>query len=324
MYTSNLRLFIPPTFLLCFLSVVALLTNYFTYNYPGNNYFPLQTSYVALALFLMYSGFVLQFGRNNQLTKMMKEVICFFLVMSVLALATNAAQFTPFPPIDSKILAFETSLHINIKAIITWTNSKPFFKETLGFIYDTLPYQMCYFPLILIALKQFDCIREHYFLLIVSALIGFTFYYFFPTMAPASVIDSQYFTEVQRATGLKFMQLHQHIQPTTIDGGMIALPSFHVIWAWFCLYLLRHVYVVFVVMLPINLFLIVSCVLLGWHYPIDILGAVMVILMTHWAHFYYKKRTSLSRKSLILVHHNGTYGQHMNHDEQKPSPFLPR
>ena len=175
------------------------------------------------------------------------------------------------------------------------------FKMLLEFTYNTLPYQMSYIPMLIIASGRTKYIREYYFLFLISAIIGFSFYYFFPSTAPASIIKSNYFSTAQYATSLKFMQIHQHIQPTTIDGGMIALPSFHTIWAWFCLYLLRGWPVVFFIMLPVNLLLVASCVLLGWHYPMDILGGIVVILLSHGLYFYltYDQKLAKKRKPLL-------------------------
>lgn len=282
MYISRTYYIIYAAILLSLLSASAFAVNFFSYHYPGNNYFPPNIFFIALSLMLMYAGFALQFGPSSYLAATIKETIYFFLVMCVLALSTNAAQYTPFPTIDKHIVGLEASLHIDMQALISWTHTKPMLKKLLEFIYNTLPFQMTYFPILLIIMKRWDTIREYYFLLLVSAIIGFSFYYFFPTTAPASIIPGHYFSEAQRATGLKFIQIHQHIQPSTIDGGLIALPSFHVIWAWFCLYILRSWPVALVIMLPINSLLIASCVLLGWHYPIDILGGIIVIMITHW------------------------------------------
>ncbi len=280
--------------LLFLLSVGAFCVNSFGYHYPGNNYFPTHSSLFAITLVLMYGGFSLQFGRASVPARIVKEIMFYFLVMCVIAFATNAAQYTPFPTIDKSILSIETSLHIDLQMIVSWTHAKPMLKTLLTFIYDTLPFQMTYLPLFIIATGRIHYIREYYFFLLVSAIIGFSFYYFFPTTAPASMFAHHYFSTEQQATGLKFMQIHQHIQPSTIEGGMIALPSFHVIWAWFCLYLLRGWALGILLLLPINLLLMLSCALLGWHYPIDILGGFIVIFFTHGLYYLLQKKSGPS------------------------------
>jgi hypothetical protein len=279
---------------LFFLSVVTLAVNSFCYHYPGNNYFPPNTAYLFISLVLLYSGSLLQFGRTSQIAAALKETIYFFIVMSLIALATNAVQYTPFPTIDLHIVQFERSVHLNLEGVIAWTQTKPLFKELLTFTYDTFPYQMAYIPLLVILTKKWSIIREFYFLLLFSTLLGFSFYYLFPTTAPASILHSPYFSASQHDTGLKFLQLHQHIQPTTLDGGLIALPSFHVIWSWFCVYLIKSWPVVFFILLPINLLLITSCVLLGWHYPIDVLGAIAVIFISHSAYRLYNSNKNIT------------------------------
>lgn len=279
------------------LAGIAFLVNLLIYQYPGNNYFPPYSTYIAFVLLLIYLGHALQRGRTGRLASMIKEIIYFFLVMSLIAYATNAIQYTPFPPIDKQIIAIERSIHINMATIISWTHKHNVFTNVLAFIYDSLPYQMSYFPLFVIGIRglqaktpHFPELREYYFLLLFSALIGFSIYYFFPTTAPASLITSPYFGPAQKATGLKFSQIHHYIQPTTLDGGMIALPSFHAIWAWLCLYLLRGWPLAFIIMLPVNILLVASCVLLGWHYPMDILGSLIIILISHWAYCFCKKQ----------------------------------
>lgn len=213
--------------------------------------------------------------------------------MCIIALVTNAVQYTPFPPIDEYILKFEVRLGIKMPAILAWLYHHPTFKTLLNFIYDSLPYQMTYIPLALILLGKKTYIREYYFLLLISALMGFSFYYFFPTTAPASIINSDYFSEAQHATELKFIQIHQHIAPTTLDGGLIALPSFHAIWAWLCLYAVRGWPIIFFTLLPVNCLLILSCVLLGWHYFLDIVSAWILIFFAHIVSAHSKKRSVL-------------------------------
>ncbi|MBL7478851.1 phosphatase PAP2 family protein [Legionella bononiensis] len=258
------------------LSLSVLLINSYFFKFPGNNYFPEDTPLLALILFINYLGLIVFFGTNTRASNSGKELLYFFGVMCLIALATNAVQLTPFPPIDVYIVRFESKLNINMVRILEWTNTYPWFKYLLNVIYSSIHYQMSIIPLLIIATGRFYLLRDYYFLLLVTAIIGFAFYYFFPTTAPASIISSSLFSPEQIATGYKFNQIHSYINPTTNEGGLIALPSFHTVWALFCVYLLKEWIIPCIILLVINVLLITSCVLLGWHYPIDILGGFIL------------------------------------------------
>jgi PAP2 superfamily len=275
--------------LLCVWSLVAFAINYFIFGFPGNNYFPPGTPLIGAILFLMLLGVYLLFDKSGPFFQIACELIYFFLVLIVMVFVVNTAQYTPFPPIDRQLISVDSALYINLQEIVAWTADRPWLREILGMSYNSLQYQVAYLPLIIIAGRKINYIREFYALLLLTALFGFTFYYFFPTMGPASFIESPYFFKEQYATGIKFTEIHRHLLPTTLDGGMVAMPSFHVIWAWLCLYMVRCWPVVFILLLPVNLLLVASCVLLGWHYFIDLIGSVIVLLVAHgiysWAKY---------------------------------------
>ena len=201
--------------------------------------------------------------------------------MALVILGTNAIQYTPFSPIDQRILDWGAWMHIDLARLVAWSTAHATLYKSMAWIYESLTYQLTYLPLLLILLGRFERLHEYYFLLLLTALIGFSFYYFFPTTAPASVIDSPYFTEAQHATELKFKQIHSHIKPTTLEGGMIALPSFHVIWAWLCVWLVRDWAWAFRLLLLLNAGMVVSCVLLGWHYALDIIASIAILGVAH-------------------------------------------
>jgi len=269
-----------------FLSLIFFTINYLAFHYHGNDYFPSVTFSIGLSLILIWAGLKLQFQRVTVLEHIVKETLIYFLVMSVIAFFTNAIQLTPFKPIDHAILRFESYFSINLVKIIAWTAHHDYFYTILDFTYKTIAVQMGYIPLLIIIGGQYIYAREFFCLLLISALIGFTFYYFFPTMAPASVLHSAYFTTEQHNTGIKFSEIHHYLLPKSSDGGLIALPSFHAIWAWYCVYLVRCWPWAFALLLAFNGLLILSCVLLGWHYVSDLLGSLLIILLTQYIYYY--------------------------------------
>ncbi|USQ12603.1 phosphatase PAP2 family protein [Legionella lytica] len=266
-----------------FFSFIALFINYFIYQFPGNNYFPDNVVPFGIFLVLLNLGLHLSFAKDSKACQIGNELIYFFVVMAIIAMATNAVQLTPFPIIDQYIVTLEARVGIDTSSIVSWTNAHPQFKALLSTIYDSLAYQMSIIPLLVLFSCRFHLLREYYFLLLCTVLLGFAFYYFFPTAAPASIFNHALFDSSQIATGLKFSELHHHIVPTTNEGGLIALPSFHAIWAILCVNLLREWPIACIVLAVINVMLIASCVLLGWHYSTDILGSLIVLFISYFA-----------------------------------------
>lgn len=264
------------------LSLAGYYVNHSFYHFLGNNYFPDNPLLLASLLLLNYWGFILTYGKERLITKSVKELLYFLGIMSLIALATNVVQLTPFEAIDQSIVNFESWLGINTAAILEWTAAHSYFKTLLGIIYDSLPYQMSFLPVMIIFLGRFNLIRDYYFLLLFTTLIGFCIYYFFPTMAPASIINSPLFSNEEIATGLKFLQIHHHQLATTNEGGLIAMPSFHTIWALLCVYLLKEWTIACLLLLCINLLLISSCVLLGWHYCSDVVAGIILLAVAFY------------------------------------------
>lgn len=278
------------------LSIVALANNHFNYQYQGNNYFPDHTPAFYCILILIAAGAHLYYQPNHPMRQKARELILFLALMSLVALATNAVQLTPYPPIDAHIIKWEASLHIHLQDWMIWLNQYSELKQLLIVIYDSLPYQMTLIPLACIAAGNYKRLHEYYLLTLKTLLIGFVFYYFYPTVAPATAFASDLFAPAQQATGIKFMQIHEHLRPETLEGGLIAMPSFHVIWAALCVYLTADWRFLFYLLGLINLLLTCSCVLLGWHYFSDVIASFVVLAIA------YKVRSLLINPYLSAVH----------------------
>lgn len=277
-----------------FLSLLLFVINFCYFRYQGIDYFPKVTFSIGLSLVLILAGLKLQFQHATVLERIIRETLVYFLVMAVIALFTNAIQLTPFKPVDHFILNVENYFSINLIKLMDWTAQHKYFKNMLDISYKSIAIQMGYIPLVVIIGGQYIYAREFFCLLLISALIGFIFYYFFPTTAPASMLQSPYFSVEQHNTGIKFNKIHHYLLPTSSDGGLIALPSFHAIWAWYCVYLVRCWPIACALLLPFNVLLILSCVFLGWHYISDLFGSFIIILLTQYI-YYYATRKKLAR-----------------------------
>jgi hypothetical protein len=261
----------------------ALYVNLTYYHFPGNEYIPqLSILSTCIIFFLVAIGLKLQFDYENYFSRAFKELSMGLLIFTVIIGGAGIIQFTPYAPIDSLLVQSDQLLHVNVNSLVTWLHAWPTLKSILEVVYEGLCLELIAIPLLLILLRRYALLYQYYTLMFVSAIIGYGLYYFFPTIAPASIFGGEFFTADQHATGVKFYELHHYLQPSTQEGGLISFPSFHVIWAWFLVYLVRCWRSLFIVLSCWNSVLVLSCVLLGWHYAVDVLGSIGVILLTHW------------------------------------------
>ena len=179
-------------------------------------------------------------------------------------------SYTPFAPIDAFLVKSDASLHLSVSAGMQWVQLHPWLKACLTFCYGTLELFLLLTLIVLIVYRRYTLLYEYYSLLVISACIGYAIYYFFPTTAPASIVQSPYFLERQYATGLKFNQLHQYQLQTTSEGGLIAFPSFHIIWTWLLVYAVRCWPMALIACSFYGMMVTFACVLLGWHYWVDL------------------------------------------------------
>ena len=286
---------IPIIIIFCF-STLVLTLNAIIYQYPGNNYLYFNTIPVWIFAFFNFALLLRMLGVHVITKKIMQEYLLFFLVSAMIVFGANAIQYTPFTPIDAHILAWEKKLHLDSLSMVIWTNRHPKTNLYLNLMYNILEFEMIFCPIYALTLKKYHHLHEYFFLMLTTVYIGFIFYYFFPTTGPASNLPASYFTQNQLATGLKFSQIHHYQQPTTLLGGMIAMPSFHVIWAWLNVYLIRFKPLLCGLFVILNLFLTCACVLLGWHYVLDIVGSVLLLAMTFYI---YKKSVPLHPEALL-------------------------
>lgn len=256
------------------MSGVILLGNELFTQYEGNYFFYL--SWLTLSPFILLmcglGMYVTSFA--PKLGFIVKTYCFYYLVILIMGIFTTGIQYTPFGIIDGGILKLESALGIDQLALLAWTHAHPMILKVLQTAYDSLGPLAFFLPVIITLLFERRAIRVFLLALIVTFIVGGSFYYFFPTVAPAGMLTSPLFSESQLATSLKFYQIHHYLPVTTADGGIVALPSFHVVWATLFAYLCKSRKWLFYPMLVISSLIIISTVMLGWHYVIDVVAGL--------------------------------------------------
>lgn len=276
--------------LACVFFIAALLhiINWMTTDYVGVNYLvKAPQCYIApVLLILWYLA-----KRFQQYTPKLAQLTWFyssyFVIYTVVGFLANGVQYTPFEPIDAWLLQIDHWLGFSVNQALQWGHSSTWFYYSLSLAYDSLIYQLIIIPTVIFFLssRYHRPIYRYFKQLLIGGLLGMMIYYFLPSVAPAHFVNSAYFSAAEHNTYWKFYELHHHIPILSPGGGMVAFPSFHVIWALLLLRLAWSVKWLFVPLLIINTLLILATVLLGWHYIIDVIGgftlAGLVIIITN-------------------------------------------
>lgn len=266
----------------CFALVFLLATLVFCFNnyywhYPIMSYFSGNISIIFFTHLLILAGSFFYLGIHSRITFTLFHILLYNFIICLVMYATTAVQLTPFMPIDKYLVSADQALHYHTVVILDILYQYPIAVKFLCYAYNSMDIELLVLPVWLIFLQQFYCVKRYFFFILLTTLLGFSFYYFWPTMAPASVLHSVYFLPEQLNTGIKFYQLHHHISPTSGAGGLIAMPSFHIIWAILCQMSTWNVRWLWIGLLPLNILVIIAALFLGWHYFVDFFGAVLVV-----------------------------------------------
>jgi PAP2 superfamily protein len=262
------------------------------FHFTGISYFPcLLTPVIFLALILAYRDRSYA-SLSPRARFIVKNCAFYALAHFALALFVTGLQFTPFPPIDLTLQRWDRFFNFDTAAALSWTASHPALRALLILCYASTDFQLALAPLV--AGFAFDRRRMSVYLyaFIYSFLVGGLFYYFFPSSGPGSIYHSPYFMSSQLLTSAKFYEVHHFQKVTSIQGGMIAFPSFHVMWAVLTSYAALPNRRLFWGVAALNILVVASTVLLGWHYLVDVPAGLFLGALGLWAGAFTRDRVS--------------------------------
>ncbi|GEM_PF-1655663 len=224
-----------------------------------------------------------------------------FLIINTLLL--QGIQYTPFATIDHTLVHFDQSLHFNTVNWLQWTHNNDL-AGLLNFFYNLIHYELFFLPGILLFFITRYRFERFLLAFALATIFSEVIYYFFPTTAPASMFSSPLFPPTAEQTFIKFNAVHQALTypyPSG-TGGLIAFPSLHVIVGVMFIYLCIDKRWLLSFIGTANTLLILSTILLGWHYLVDVLAAIIIsiicIVVAHkWIRHADQKQTSIDTAS---------------------------
>lgn len=256
---------------------VCVLLNVLTFQYSGDHYLSFNWLWLAPLFFGIAFFSPSWFKMAPDTVFLLKSYSLYFLALFAFLVMLNGVQYTPFPTVDNFLGAADHALRIQETQLMDWTYAHPLLLHFLQFTYNAIIVQWLLMPLLLLILRKKD--QFHFYLAtsLLAYLMGAAIYYFFPSIGPASIFSDSHFSQAQLDTVTNFKEIHQYLMVTTFDGGMIAFPSFHVLWSVITIYTLRHTQkAVFLPLLLLNCAAIVATLFLGWNYAVDIFCGILV------------------------------------------------
>jgi hypothetical protein len=259
-------------------AAVLLAVNSLRFHYTGISYFPRECWWLAfVALDFAVFGHLVR-EKSPYASFVAMNLAFYALTAAVMGVLTTAIQYSPFARIDPALARWDAGLGWNTVAVLRWVAERPALRGFLTLCYNSTEMQLVLAPFVAAIAHDRRRLRVLIYGTVYSSIAGSLIYYFFPSSGPAGVFQSNDFLSVQLLTHLKFEQVHNFQPVTSLLGGLIAFPSFHVCWSVLATYAALPKKNLFWIVATLNVIVISSTILLGWHYLVDVPAGIVLAL----------------------------------------------
>lgn len=261
------------------LAACLFAVNAFFFHYTGISYFPRECWWLAFVSldFAIFAHIVRV--RSPYASFVAGSLAFYALTAAVMGVLTTGIQYSPFPRIDHALARWDAMLGWDTVKIIRWVAERPNLRWFLNLCYNSTELQLVVAPFFAAYAHDKRRLRVLLYGMVYSSIAGSLIYYFVPSSGPAGIFTSDDFLAVQRLTHLKYEQVHNFQPVTTLLGGLIAFPSFHVAWSVFATYAALPFNKIFWLLVILNTIVIASTVLLGWHYLVDVPAGIALAVI---------------------------------------------
>lgn|SRR3990167_1893988 len=246
-------------------------------------------NYYVMAFFCIVYFISIFFGNSSMFVVVAKSIAMLELTLCIIGFCNTAILTTPFPTHDQFISHLDQLLGFHELSVLRMVHEHIIFQPLIWNCYFSLLAVIHFLPISLMVSRNVESSYHYYCSFMVSIIIGYSCYYFFPTMtSPAAIYPHHYFTDFQLNTLHQFQLEHLHkMIHFDLVGGIISFPSFHAIWAVFVIYFLwpygwiRYVGIIY------GILIFATSVLTGWHYLVDVFSGIGVALLSLWISRYF-------------------------------------
>gem|GEM_PF-6622506 len=202
--------------------------------------------------------------------------LCFF-CLGILAVA---AMLTPSSwVLNYQLLAMDHWLGFHQIKVMHWMGRHMWFAQLLEDAYAYWGWLVLIVGPVLVCAKQFPRACQYFFYSTILALLFCLIYVIWPSLSPASVLSPHIFETSTYTCIQRFHLLRAHQHYFFGSCGLIDFPSYHaamaalMIWAFWRTRWLNVLATIF------NVGVILATFLLGYHYLIDVIVALCIVVL---------------------------------------------
>jgi len=259
------------------LDIVWIKVGSFTFYYNKN-----ELLYEALFLFSLSVPYVLYktFRPDPNIVSLLQSFFFLFSYIPIMLVLSYLVTTLNQPLVDPILAFFDRYVGLDAPTFVVWVQTEKLVYIILVVFYNTFALQ---FPLIILYLSFLgETIRLERFLMqfMIAAPLTALIAGLFPAIGPSAWYPYPSNPEILSAFN-HIIELRHNILDMTKTDGVFFFPSFHTVMA--CLY----VYVfkdrrkaIFIPILLMNAGLIFSCIPIGQHYVLDIVGGMVLFIIT--------------------------------------------
>jgi len=185
---------------------------------------------------------------------------------------------------DHALAAFDSRVHFNTALFVHLADRIPALHIASSIVYASLPLLILAAVLIPPLCGHADDSRRYIFGIVLSAVITALLFALWPAAGPWTT-EGFPPTREQAMVTAYLMLLNSHV-PAVLDmqkAGIVSFPSYHVVLAILSAIALSPIRSLRVAAWVLAALVCLSTVLTGWHYGVDVLGGLIVALMTDLA-----------------------------------------
>ncbi len=264
------------------LMVIFLVVNALTFKYAFVNAFRSYQVLLFIGSFIAYSIAVSSGVHSGYIVTVIKGIGLMGTIVGFFLLMVGVIITTPFPLHDQNFYNMDLALGYDHKILIQYMVDHTFIRAMLAYLYDSLKTIILSVAIGLLLSLSVTLYYRYAAYFLISFLIGALIYYFFPSTDVASIIPSPIFSPSAYVAIHQFDLEHHYKIITLFAIALISMPSFHTIWAMAISFVFwKHKIMRYVAMLY-TILVIISALLLGAHFLVDILAGLLVAACVWW------------------------------------------